>query len=534
MHLPLPIVYSLGTLATVATAAWTLRRATRSGLGSLVPAACVAITFSSSLLILQFLKLQANRDYVDFAASMEILHNISTGRGAWCSIQEGFVPGAGNWLSTHFTPLIYVAAFFHKLLPRPETALVLQFLALSTTLWITYAYARSVLRSREAALLLAGSTALYPTFQYIHLYAWEMLRFCIPALLGVFWSIERRSARGYWAFLALSLLMREEVALTTLLIGVYVFTLKDWRRHGAATIVVSACYFLAVTQWVMPSFRHGAEADRHVAAYWFSALGTSMGGVLWGILTKPLVVLGLALNPYKLASLFLLLLPLAFVPLAAFPLQLIALANAGLNSLSGSLAHTSYFLYYLSPTVAVVFASLIHGAERIALELSRRLPLEAGKSRLAVAQTVFLTAACASIMFGPSPASLTFWLRSWKLAPFRTQSFHRSEYAATARDRSLPGLLEAVPAGAGVTAEQHILPRLFDRGPLWVFPQIGDARFAVFDKRRESKSGVSTVPGSWDGFRERPQEYYDLIEKDAAWSLVKESDGFFIYRRISP
>src|SRR5438093_1351471 len=83
--------------------------------------------------------------------------------------------------------------------------------------------------------------------------------------------------------------------------------------------------------------------------YWFEALGRSLPEVAIGIVTKPAVVGGLVADPLKVANLFMYGLPVLFIPLAAWPVLLIATGNVGVNMLSGSITHTSYVLYYLSP-----------------------------------------------------------------------------------------------------------------------------------------------------------------------------------------
>ena len=83
-----------------------------------------------------------------------------------------------------------------------------------------------------------------------------------------------------------------------------------------------------------------------------------------------------------------------------------------------------------------------------------------------------------------------------------------------------------------MAAEQHLLTALSDRRVLRIFPDIAEVDFVVIDKTRSDKTGVATVPGSWDGLRRTPQYYYDSVEGDAVrWRLVTHLDGYFVYER---
>ena len=72
-----------------------------------------------------------------------------------------------------------------------------------------------------------------------------------------------------------------------------------------------------------------------------------------------------------------------------------------------------------------------------------------------------------------------------------------------------------------------------------VFPQLesADGRvkadYVLIDKKNPVKTGIDAVPGSWDGLRENPQYYYDILEKHPdTWELVESQDGYFLYKRL--
>ncbi len=532
MSAALAAIYAAGCLATLLTSVAAAAISLRTGARVSVGPASVVIVFSIYLLVLQLLKLYALRDYADFAVWNEIVYNIASGRGAWSSLQEGIMPGTGHWFSAHFTPLIYIFAVCGSGHWLPVNLLIVQFVILSTAVAGVYVYAKSVLGAAAPAAAMAAAFVLYPTYQYIQLYEFEMLRFCIPLLILTFFALERGLLWWYWPLLGLSLLTREEVAVAAALMGVYAIICLKRRWTGGATVLLSVGYFLLVFELVIPSFR--TRPGSYVAAFWLGGLGTTMPQVLLNSVRHPLTVLGSMLQPVKLANLFMYLLPLSLVPLLGGPVLLIAAGNAGLDLLSQSVEHTSYFLYYLSPCVPFVFIALIKGVKRLGSYIDQIRPRawNAADGVNAAVCAVLAGALAANLFFGPSPLSLQFWFRGYRIAPFRTMDFYRAVYRVTARDRELASIVSAIPADARVAAEQHLLPSLYNRRALKVFPDISGVDWVVIDKRRREKTGIARIAGSYDGLRKHPQYYYDWVERDLRWKLVLSRDGYLVYRRL--
>ncbi len=524
----------VGTVLTLGVGAAALAVAIRTGWRVPRLWSGLALGLSAYVVVAQVLKLHAHKDYVDLAAWCEILHNIVAGNGAFSSLQDGLVPGTGPWLSVHFTPLLYVFAIPFAVMPTPTTLIVMQFGILSLALVALFAYAADRFGRRDQALIVAAVLGLYPTYQYIHLYEFDMLRFSIPTLLGFLYFVERRRDRLAWVMAALALLVREEVAITVALIGAYLVAfVPERRRFGVVVVALSVAYFVVVTQIVMPALR-ASSGGEHVAAYWFEPFGRTMLEVPFGVLANPLAALARIAEPVKLANLFMYMLPLMFLPSLGGPILLAALGNVGVNSLSGSITHTTFFLYYLSPTIPILFVGLVRGTVALGQWLPRRVAGRWGNGdgTGAVLVGLFATAIAANLFFGPSPLSLQFWSTDYRLAPFRTQNFHYSQYVVTPRDRELRTILASVPTPARVSAEQHLLPSLFNRGTLRVFPDISDVDYVVIDRYRREKTGVSTVPGSWDGLRRDPQSYYDSVERSPAWEPVVDRSGYAVFARV--
>jgi len=499
-------------------------------------------TLSSYTLIAQTLKFHSLQFYADFSHWTGLLYNIVNARGPINPSHEYLAGGTLNYMSVHFVPLIYVFATIFKIFPFSETVLIMNFLLMVSATIPLHKLSAASFQDKRLPFFVTILLLWYPTFQYILLYEFEMLRFSIPLLLWMlyFWVTRRRNL--FFLFALLAILVREEVGLTVAMFGLYAATFERRRMEGLLTSLLGLVGFLLITHVLMPSMRTTGDYE-HIAASSFSAFGTSAGEVALNVFRHPLNTFSAVLQPTKLANIFMLFLPLAFVPVLA-PFVLVSMvANLGVGLLSNSITHTSYMLYYVSPSVPFIFYAFIKGWPRLLLVLeaiNRNLGRGAihDKNGTAMACVLGVTLVV-NVFFGPSPISLQFWFRDLKPAPFRTHNYHHSAYRITDHHRRVESFCSLIPDSAVVSAEQFLLPRLFSKRGMMVFPQLESvdgetlADYVFIDKTNPMKTGIGAVPGSWNGLRQNPQAYYDLVEKDPGnWQLIRADDGYYLYRRL--
>lgn len=494
------------------------------------------------ILFSQLLKYHSMHFYVDFSHWTQILYSIiTTGKPINLSV-ELMVPGTLNYFSVHFTPLLYLLAVPFKLWPYSETLIIMNYLLMASSVVPLYKLALASQKKKPFGLFMVVLLLWYPTFQYIILYEFEMLRFSIPIILWMLYFWEKRNLIGYFILVFLAVFVREEVGLTITMFGVYVLLFEKKRIVGGATILIGLTIFATITQMVMPFFR--AESDfEHIATSLFSTFGNTPAEIIKTVFSRPWLVLSTIFQPIKIANVFILFLPLLFVPLLA-PLVLIGtLANFGVVLLSKSVTHSSYMLYYISPSIPFIFYAFIKGWPKLLALLEKlekkRTGKQTGNIESRAIAAVMAGLLVANVFFGPSPISLQFWSRNLRPAPFRTHNYHYSAYKVTEHHRKVQDFVKLIPDSSIVSAEQFLAPRLYKKRGTMVFPQLKSidgklqADYVFIDKENPVKTGVGVVPGSWDGLRENPQYYYDFVEKHPGkWQLVKAGDGYFLYKRI--
>jgi hypothetical protein len=243
------------------------------------------------------------------------------------------------------------------------------------------------------------------------------------------------------------------------------------RRAGVALMVTAVVYGLVVAVVIMPAIRDGQPGDL-IARY--SYLGSSIPGVLVGLITHPQVATLHLLTPGPLKAVVVMLGGVAFLPLAR-PLAALAATPALLIELLSQHAQQSALLdqYGLQPGPLIFVAALL-GWVRISSGLIQsrdrfNIPwLTPGRRFGAV---LLAGTASALVVAAPIPA---------------LGSFDQGQAA-----QQLAG---AVPPDASVAASSDLAPMLAERESIGVLPTLGRDWIAA-DASTEGSDVVAQLPG---------------------------------------
>jgi uncharacterized membrane protein len=480
----------------------------------------------------------SHHSYVDFTVHLEYFNNFANGNGLFSSTQENFVPGTGNWLSAHFTPIAYVFGFLFKLFPSFHTINWAQTILLASSSIILYIFAKPKIGD-FSAFCISLALLLNPTFQYITLYEFDFLRFIIP--IGILTlGVAMQKDANIWAVLAccaLSLLVREDAAFFVFGIGLYIAFFQKKKALGSGIMALSLIYLIAVLKVVMPSLR-GDGGSMHIVAGSFSEFGSAPVEIIKNMLLHPIKLIAHLFHPHKSINYFMYLLPFSFVPVFGFKALAIALPSAIFLAFSSSVTHSSYFLYYVSPILVAVVWAAVEGVNNVAAfsdKYPRFMAFLRLKSRITKERAAFAVlcgSIASSIYFGPSPISIQFWNKDFSLAPFRTNTFNITRYQPTSHDEIIRKVAKLIPENVSVSAEQFLLQNVYKCRSIYTFPWIEGAKYVLIDKKNPLKTGIGNVPGSWNGLRDNQQFYYDWVEKRPdVFDLVHSEDGVYLYRR---
>ena len=472
-----------------------------------------------SILCLTSGKIQALDHHVDFATHLEILWRNSQGLGLTTLMSEKY-HGGSNWFAAHFTPIIYltyVPAF--AIWPSPYMIPVSETLFILSSLIPLWLISKKYL-SLELSRLFICSFLFYPTIFYTNLYGISYIELCIPLFLWLFYFFEEKKNTLFILSLVLCLMVREEVSLVTAFFGIYM-VIKKRTLIGFATIFISLIYFYTVVFWVMPSFRNEDFDKAHIAAFWFKGWGDTYLEMITYILFNPIDSLNKILIPPKIGNFVMILIPLLFIPLSNISVFFIAIPNLAMTFLSFSITHSSYILYYLSPTIPILFYATISGVSRI--NIFKLI------NQNALIQSILVASISTTIFFGATPISIAFWNKDYRVGNFYTSNFHYSAYIELDRHIAAKKIIKLIPKDSVVSAEQHFMPLLYKNKKMLIFPSPEKViEYVLIDRYNPKKTGGPVA----NTLRTDPENEYQKYFQNKNWEIIKEDLGVTLFKRI--
>jgi uncharacterized membrane protein len=359
--------------------------------------------------------------------------------------------------------------------------------------------ARKHLDGERVALGFALAYLLYPATQWVTLSEFHPVALACPLLLYAFWYLDEDRLVPFALFALLAATTKEEVPLVVAGLGAwYAFTRRRWAIGGTVAALGIAGTAVAVGV-VLPHFNDGSEPSFYGR---YEEVGGSAAGMAETLLTDPLTVIRVAFDGRGLSYLAQLLVPLAFLPLAA-PLALLpALPELALNLLSATPTQTSIHFHYTAAQIPILFAAAVFGAKRF------RHPQ--------LAPALVVLALVSNYALGAIPA--------WSKLP-GGEDLQSGSYDVSAHDRVAARALASIPDDAVVTTSNSLGAHLSARRRVLSVPRLLDAEWIAVDE---------TSPGFAD--RIAPVAYARMIERlrrDRRFRLVFEQDGVLIFKRGS-
>jgi uncharacterized membrane protein len=291
---------------------------------------------------------------------------------------DGWQPiiGASNW-GLHLVWFLHVLGFPGQLVGHVRLLLVLQAAALAASIVplarVAARHLGATLGVLPAALLAALALLLHPNTGHV---AAEDFHPGTVAVLPLAWLVEaldRRSARGVVLFGLLVLSCREDLGLVTALAA----ALLAWRTDGndRRLAIGAALFSLAyVALFALVLLPHFGPRTGSLALHFGHVGGGHVGGghvgggspasVVVFLLTHPGELVEHLGTPARLGYLPTVLSPLAFLPLLAPELLLLAAPILGIALFSSFPTTTHLDSHYLTPALPMLVAAVCIGLGR--------------------------------------------------------------------------------------------------------------------------------------------------------------------------
>jgi uncharacterized membrane protein len=367
-------------------------------------------------------------------------------QGLWLlsRFREPFVTVRGlNYFGHHanYATIVLVPAYWLGAGPRFlylfETAVLA---AGAVPIWLL---ARERLKSEWLSVTLAASYLLHPAVGWINWWHFHPDALLITPLLYAYWFATRQCWKWFALCAGLVMLTKEDGALAMTAFGLVLLLRRLW-KPGLATIVAGASWFLMTTRLLIPRANGGLHP---LYDELFPAYGSSFVEIAGTMLLHPSRVIQDLTEQSRLWYFLQLVAPVAFAPLVAAPVLLIALPQLLVNSLSShELTHDIHFHYSAIPVAAILLAT-VESFRRVTRRWTRRT----------MAALVLVASLAGQFLWGPMPLARTFDDGFWA--------------TPNARVRAMKFAVNEVPKGVGVSGTESFVPHLTHRPRIYVWPQ---------------------------------------------------------------
>lgn len=380
----------------------------------------------------------------DLAIFVQTFWNAAHGNGLVNTIEQ--VP---RHLGVHFSPFLYLLVPGYALFQSPYYLLIVQTLALALGAWPFFLLAKKILgeERRHWALGVAGAYLLYPPLHRVNLFDFHEAAFFIPFALAALYFLDAR--KWIWAgvFLAAAAMVKEDVILAVLFIGIFLLVkaqplrpedapLRDSKHRiaGAVIVLTTLIYFFLVTNAFMPAFGGGLfRIDR------YAMLGETPAAIVKNVVTNPLLLVKTIFTSAKVSYVFWLLFPFLFLPLLSPTSLVLLIPGLAENLLTSYPPQFSGLYHYDAMLIPALFVAAVYGLKNV---------LGRAPERKRCIGWVLTIAVLAGILFR-SPIGPRF---------FPVDYFQTSQQEAAYRN-----LVKLAPPDVSVAAQTNLVPHLANR-----------------------------------------------------------------------
>jgi uncharacterized membrane protein len=345
----------------------------------------------------------------------------------------------------HLSFVLLPVAAVYRVVPSGKVLLVAQSCALGLSAVPVFLIARDRLRHELLAAGVAVAFLAHPALAWTNFDQFHPDAFEVPLLLFALLFMERERWVPYLSCVGGLLLVKEDVGLLTVGLGVYV-ALRHDRRVGLATAAVSTAYLAVAFVVVKPAL--GVAGAVNIGRVPFGGFG----GLVRTAFTRPwtlgryLTEAGRPFYGWQLVASF------GLVPFLAPELLLVALGPFAFNVLSTYVYQHRIRYHYSTLLLPVLVVAAIHGIARV-----RSFP-----RRAVLVSVMAVSSLVCGYLWGPVPGS-------------RHQVHIGNPAGGLARDAR--AAISLIPPDAPVSAFYPFTTHLTHRVDVYEFPNPFEAHW---------------------------------------------------------
>jgi uncharacterized membrane protein len=340
----------------------------------------------------------------------------------------------GDHTSFILLPLVPV----YWVYPSAKVLLFVQAAALGSAAVPTFLLAREKLRDERLAAAMAVVYLLHPSVAFINLEQFHPDVFEVPLLMFALWFMVRKRWLGFLLCVVGALMVKEDVALFTLGLGVYVAFRHD-RRAGLAACALSGLAMAAALWWILPALNGVGSLNA-----WRVPFG-GLRGLVATTVTRPWEVVHYAFGPGRPWYVWQMFAPVAFMPLLAPRFLLVGLAPLAANVLS-----TFYYQYDIHYHYGTLIMPVLMGGTILGIAHARSMA-----GRRVLAGVVVASSLVTAYLWGPLPIGRD---------PAAIADPHANSVPHLAK------MQELIPKDAVLSAFYGYVPHFDHRQEIYMFP----------------------------------------------------------------
>ncbi|TEU21362.1 MAG: DUF2079 domain-containing protein [Anaerolineales bacterium] len=417
---------------------------------------------------------------------------------------------SSRW-AAHFEPVLLLLVPIYAMFSFPQTLLILQTVIVALGAVPIFLLARRNLASDLAGLVFAAVYLLFPALQAALIFDFHVVAMAPTFLSFALWFLATRRYRLLAIMALLAMGCKEDISLSVLMMGVYVWLAQRQRRWGVAIIVVSGLWFALVNLVVIPATSPIGD-NIHLTRY--NRWGDSMGQIMGNLLFHPSNGLEFMFSGDRLRYWLRAAMPVAFTALLDPLTLLMALPTMAINTLSSFPPNYQLDRFHYSATIVpfVTVASINGLARFIKFAKPKFKHVKPGFLRNALLAMVLLVTLAYQVQFGHTPIGRYF---EWPVV--------------TEHHREAEAMLARIPPQAAVAAQNNLIPHLSQRQWIFILPKLShrdkQADYIALDMH-SSLYPYSSI-----------EAYCDQISEFLAssdYGLIFADDGLLLFKRDAP
>ena len=387
-------------------------------------------------------------------------------QAVWGYSQLRIIPdsllGIRSILGDHFNPILATLGPLYWVWNDAQVLLVAQAAIIAASSLPLYAWSAPRLGWLSALCIQAAYLLFWGVLAGI-VFDFHHVVFAVFGVSLAIYGVRARRDRLLWAAVAITLLTREDVALVTATLGVYLVVLERRWITGSVLSVVSVVWFVVAVRLVIPAIRQAPYG------HWeYAALGSGPLAALAYVVTHPVDAARIFFLPLqKTRTLAVTLAAWCLVPLLSTTSVLLIPVLAPRFWSSDPFKWSTHFQYTLLAAPILAFAATDP------LVVLRR----SGPGRGPIATWLALAILAVNVVFSVvivKPLS------------------ELSGYVSGARAAQIQGCLNTIPGQASVSATNFLVPHLSHRDAIYLFPAGAASEYIAVDLATEGIAPIES------------------------------------------